>query len=187
MTDTNTRCSRCGAEMTQSGAEHNKVHYHCNFCGNNTFLELSANDNAEYWQKRKQLLERVYMGVLEWKITSWNTLAKDIVLFMSHYEDARVDVCIKMAAVVCLTNGFHDMNNEKYKECKLIFKTTEKIYKKQCKALESTLKEFPNPEDVAKYEEYRVLYKKCRNEYLNTKLLWKTLFFFGKKVFFWWS
>ena len=35
------------------------------------------------------------------------------------------------------------------------------------------------PED---YEDYRKQYKKCRNEYRNTKILWKVAFTIGKKL-----
>ena len=63
------------------------------------------------------------------------------------------------------------MDSEKYTECKQIFKVTERLYKIHCKALKET--GGGSIEDVEKYEEYRVMYKKCRNEYRNTKIMWK--------------
>ena len=186
MNNTTTICPRCGADMTQSGAEHNKVYYHCGYCGYNMSVEMSSDDNAEYWQQRSNLLQRVAAAVLDWKTAGWDYLAKDIVNFMGRYEEARFDVCLKTATIACLTKGFHDMDDEKYKECKIIFKATEKVYKQHIKALKDTIKEFPNPEDVAKYQEYRVLYKKLRDEYRNTKILWKMGFTIGKKLFMWW-
>lgn len=187
MDDIITRCPRCGAEMTQSGAEHNKVHYHCQFCGNNMHVEMSSEENSDYWQQRSALLQRVYAAVLDWKTAGWDHLAKDIVSFMGKYEDARYDVCLKTATIACLTRGFHDMDDEKYKECKIIFKLTEKVYKQHIKAIGNTIKEFPNSEDVSKYQEYRVLYKKLRDDYRNTKMLWKVGLTVGRKLFFWWT
>ncbi len=186
MNNTTTLCPRCGAEMTQSGADRDQVHYHCSFCGNNIHVEMSSEENADYWQQRSTLLQRVYAAVLDWKTAGWDYLAKDVVSFIGRYEDARYDVCLKTATIACLTKGFHDMDDEKYKESKMTFKVTEKIYKKHIKALASTVKEFPQPDDVAMYQEYRVLYKKLRDEYRNTKILWKVGFTVGKKLFFWW-
>ena len=186
MSNINTTCPRCGSEMKQSGSDHNKVHYHCPSCSYDMFIEMSTEDNAEYWQMRSNLLERVAMGVIDWKVTNWDGLMRDLISFIGRNEDARLDVRLQTGILACFTKGFHDMNDQKYKECKAIFKATEKMYKKHMKALEATLKEFPNPEDVAKYQEYRVLYKKLRDEFRNTKLLWKLGFTVGKKLFLWW-
>ena len=186
MSEGNTLCPRCGAEMTQSGTEHNKAFYHCGFCGHNTSVDMSTDDNAEYWQQRSNLLQRVSLAILDWKVANWDYLAKDIISFIGRYEEARFDVSLKTATIACLTKGFHDMDDEKYKECKLIFKVTEKIYKQHLKALADTIKAFPSQEDVTKYQEYRVHYKKLRDDYRNTKLLWKMGFMVGKKLFWWW-
>jgi len=37
-------------------------------------------------------------------------------------------------------------------------------------------------ESVNEYKELRAKYKKCRNEYRNTKLAWKAVFFVFKKL-----
>lgn len=186
MNEVNNICPRCGADMTQSGAEHNKAYYHCSFCGYNASIEMSADDNAEYWQKRSELLERVNSALLNWKVAGWDYLANDVINFISKYEEARYDVSLKTATIACITKGFHDMDDEKYRECKMIFKVTEKIYKQHIKALADTIKEFPTSEDVTKYQEHRVLYKQLRNDYRNTKFLWKIGFTVGKKLFLWW-
>ena len=53
--------------MSQKGAENGKARYHCSFCGNTTYVDISVNDNAEYWDKRSALLGRVRLGIMEWK------------------------------------------------------------------------------------------------------------------------
>ena len=119
MSEVNNTCPRCGADMAQSGAEHSKVYYHCGFCGFNTSVEMNADDNAEYWQKRSELLQRVYSGLLNWKVAGWDYLASDVLMFMTKYEEARYDVSLKTASIACITKGFHDMDDEKYKQCKI--------------------------------------------------------------------
>ena len=58
---------------------------------------------------------------------------------------------------------------------------TEKVYKRYLKSPGAKLDEMGElgPED---YEDYRKQYKKCRNEYRNTKILWKVAFTIGKKL-----
>jgi len=170
--------------MTQSGAENNKVRYHCSFCGNNSYVNISTEDNSEYWQRRSELLGRVKLGIIEWKTTQWDYLFRDIVSFTTSYADAEEDIVFKIAIIACLTSGFQNMTAEKYRECNLIFKITEKTYKRYRKDKQITPGSFPRAEDVNTYKDYRSLYKKCRNEYRNTKLLWKACFAIGKKLFF---
>jgi hypothetical protein len=179
-----TVCSRCGAEMTQNGAENGKTRYHCSFCGNTIYVDMSVNDNAEYWDKRSALLGRVRLGIVEWKTTPWEYLSRDIITFTSSYQDAAEDVCFKIAIIACITSGFQNMTEEKYRECNRIFKLTEKIYKNHQKDKPVDPHCFPHDEDVRTYKEYRTMYKKCRNEYRNTKLLWKACFTVGKKLLF---
>ena len=180
----NTICSKCGAEMTQTGAENNKARYHCGFCGNNMLLDLSMEDNAEYWERRSALIVRVRQGILEWETTPWDYLSRDIIDFTSRYEDASNDVYFKIATIACITSGFRDMNEEKYRQCNQIFKLTERTYKRYQKNTLTSKSSFPHAEDVDKYKEYRTMYKRCRNEYRNTKLLWRACFSVGKRLLF---
>ena len=184
MNATDTICSKCGAEMTQTGAEGTKVRYHCTFCGNNVSIDMSSDDNVEYWERRSALLARVKRGVIDWKTTGWEFLARDIVTFTSCYDDAANDVCFKIATIACITCGFNDMSEEKYRQCNNIFKLTEKTYKRYRKDKPVQKGCFPHTDDVNTYKEYRAMYKKCRNEYRNTKLLWKACFAVGRKVLF---
>lgn len=175
-------CPHCGAEMVQEGSSNGVVRYHCEFCGYNASSELKTEDNAEYWQARGELLERVRVGVLNWKTTRWDYLCNDITAFMGTHEAASVDARMKMALIASLTSGFQHMDKETYKRCKLIFKITERVYKVHLKEMEAIMREFPKEEDMRAYEEYRDMYKHCRNEYRNTKLLWKGVFFVMRKL-----
>ena len=184
MNTVDTICSKCGAEMTQSGADNQKVRYHCSFCGNNVSFDLSTQDNTEYWERRSALMARVKKGILEWEITNWDYLSRDIISFTSSYDDAADDVYFKIATIACITYGFNDMSEEKYRKCNQIFKLTEKTYKLYRKDKPIAPGAFPHSEDINSYKEYRAMYKRCRNEYRNTKLLWKACFAIGKKVLF---
>lgn len=184
MNNNDRRCSRCGSVMVQTGAELQKVSYHCNCCGYNEYVTLSNNDNSEYWQKRSELLGRVRKGVLDWKVTQWNYLRDDILSFTSSYEAARHDIYFMISLIACLTKGFHDLKSDEYKECKRLFKITERVYKRYRKdpcAAEHFARE-TGSSGIVEYEEYRQLYKTCRNEYRNTKMAWKVVFFVVKKV-----
>ena len=106
------RCPRCGATMKQTGAERQKVSYHCSCCGYNEYVTIENNDNSEYWQKRSELLGRVRKGVIDWQTTQWTYLRDDILDFTAKYEAARNDIYFKISLIACLTCGFRDMNAE---------------------------------------------------------------------------
>ena len=86
-----------------------------------------------------------------------------------------------MAIIACLTKGFHDLDDRRYKECKRIFKITEKVYKRYLKDPLSVADAMGEAGPV-EYEDYRKQYKHCRNEYRNTKLAWKLAYTIGKKL-----
>ncbi len=174
-------CPKCGSPMKQTGSDYQNVGYRCPCCGNSIVVAMTSEENSEYWHQRQELLHRVRMGVLEWQTTGWDRLAKDIVSFMSKHEKASNDVCFKIATIACLTNGFHTLNSEKYKESCAIFKITERAYKSHIKS-NTDVQGLNTADDVATYKEYRAMYKKCRNDYRNTKMLWKIVFFFAKKL-----
>ncbi len=184
MNNNDRRCSRCGSVMVQTGSEHQKVAYSCKCCGYKEYVTMASDDNSAYWEKRSEILGRVRKGVIDWKVTQWQYLRDDILKFTASYEAARKDIYFMMGIIACLTKGFHDMNSDEYKECKRIFKITEKVYKKYRKdplASEHFASE-TGSSGIVEYEDYRKLYKTCRNEYRNTKLVWKAVFFVAKKL-----
>ena len=175
------RCQQCGSKMVQTGTEYNTAIYHCRSCGNNEYVQMAANDNSEYLHRRSMLLGRVRKGILEWEVTQWDALRLEIIDFTNAFHAARNDLYFQMAIIACLTKGFHDLDDEKYKECKRIFKVTEKVYKRYAKHPENLPAEMGTT-GAMEYEEYRQLYKKCRSEYQGQKLIYKALFAVGKKL-----
>lgn len=175
------RCSQCGSKMVQTGTEYQTAIYHCRSCGNNEYVQISVNENTDYLHKRSMILGRVRKGIIDWEVTQWDTLRNEIMDFTIAYHAARNDIYFHMAIIACLTKGFHDLDDRRYKECKRIFKITEKVYKRYCKN-PSVVPEEMGTTGATEYEDYRQQYKKCRNEFRNTKLAWKLLFSVGKKI-----
>ena len=178
MNESDLRCPTCGTIMTQTGSFESKVSYKCKSCGRTESVELDTQNNSVFQTKRAELMSRTIKGVIDWKITQWDYLRRDIQDFMGHYEEARGDIHLHMAIIACVTYGFHNMDTSIYRESKHMFKLTERIYKQHCKLLKKT--GGGSIKDVGRYEEYRAMYKACRNEYRNTKLAWKLAFAVAK-------
>ncbi len=181
MSNNDHRCSQCGSKMVQTGIENNTAVYHCKSCGNNEYVELSQNDHAEYYHRKNMLLGRVRKGIIDWEVTQWDVLRGEIIDFTSAYQEARNDIYFEMAIIACITSGFHILDDKKYRECKQIYKITEKIYKRYMKHPEALPKQMENS-GIVEYEEYRQMYKKCKYDYQNKKLVYKVLFTVGKKL-----
>ena len=169
--------------MIQSGADLSTARYRCRSCGFMKTVPLSDHGNAEYEQKKCELLARFRLGFVDWRVTQWTSLQKDLLEFMSRYEEAESDIRLQMGVIACMTSGFQLLDDEKYKQCERIFKATEKMYKHQMQMLKQQ-SDARLYESVSNYKELRVKYKKCRNEYRNTKLLWKIVFAIFKKCVF---
>lgn len=173
------KCPNCGTVMVQTGMLGEKVAYHCKGCGYDRYITLSADQNTEMGMKRALLLNRVSQGIVTDDISQWERLNQELLDFMGHYDSARKDIHMQMAIVACLTSGFRNMDKSIYQKCKLIFKVTERMYKSHCKALKKMGQGCID--NVEQYEEYRKLYKHCRNEYRNTKIMWKIVFSIVKR------
>ena len=175
------QCPQCGSFMSQTGADLTSIQYRCVACGYADSVPLTDNGNVVYMQKRSDLLTRLRLGCVDWRVTSWDRLYQELITFISCYEEAQTDIQLQMGVVLCITRGFNMMDAEKYKQCKLLFKFTEKLYKQHLKTLKLQA-DAKLLETVSDYKKSRIKYKKCRNEYRNTKLMWKALFFVCKKI-----
>lgn len=174
------KCPNCGFLMVQTGTTGGKMLYHCKGCGHDEYVDISTEGLSAFEMKRAELLTRVSKSILGCDVGQWDYLRRDILDFIGHYEQTRNDIHLQMAIVACITHGFRDMDNEIYKQTKLIFKVTEKMYKAHLKAIKRM--GHGQIKDVEQYEEYRVMYKNRRNEYRNTKLMWKAVMSLGKMV-----
>lgn len=181
MSNNDHRCSQCGMKMVQVGTEGQTAIYHCRSCGNDEYVEITVNEKTDFLHKKSMLLGRVRKGIIDWEITQWDTLRNEIMDFTIAHQAARNDIYFHMAIIACLTKGFHDLDDRRYTECKRIFKVTEKVYKRYCKN-PTVIPEEMGAAGASEYEEYRQMYKKCRNEFRNTKIAWKVLFTVGKKL-----
>lgn len=174
------KCAQCGAKMKQVGAENGTALYHCSSCGYDTTVAMENDANAELHAKRTELLVRTANGIAEWESTSWDYLKKDLMDFMVRYEDVKLDIRVQMALLASITHGFHYITEENYKECKTLYKLTQRLYKCLLRELETD----PDPKKTENSEEYkknRALYKKCLNDYRNKKLAWKIAFIVIKR------
>ncbi|MBE6589781.1 MAG: hypothetical protein E7643_06340 [Ruminococcaceae bacterium] len=173
------KCELCGARMKQVGADGAVALYHCPSCGNDATVKLEGG-NADFLVRKTELLVRASKGIAEWDSTQWDYLKKDLLDFMARYEDAKADLRMQMSVLACVTHGFHYITEENYKECKTLYKLTEKMYK----ILLRELKQTPDTgtlESTEDYKKNRALYRKCINDYRNTKLAWKLAFSVVKK------
>ncbi len=175
------RCPQCGSKMVQTGTEYKTAIYHCRSCGNNQYVKMSDDENTEFLHKRSMLLGRVRKGIIDWEVTQWDALRGELLDFTAAFHEARNDIYFKMAIIACLTKGFHDLDDKRYKECKRLFKITEKVYKRYAKHPETVPAEMGSS-GAMEYEEYRDMYKKCRYDYQNKKIVYKVIFFVGKKL-----
>ncbi len=174
------RCPRCGSQMIHKGTERETAIYHCQSCGYNEYVKVTDDNTADYLHKRSMLLGRVSKGIIDWEITQWDVLRGEILDFVAAFHAARNDIGLKMAVIACLTKGFHDLDSKKYKECKQIFKVTERVYKQYSKNPSVMPVEMADT-DAMEYEEYRRMYKACRYEFLGTKTAFKLIFRIGGK------
>ncbi len=181
MNNNDHRCSQCGSKMVQTGTEYQTAIFHCRACGNNEYVKMEVGDNTEFLHRRSMLLGRVRKGIIDWEVTQWDALRDEILDFTNAFHAARNDIYFKMAIIACLTKGFHDLDDNRYKECKRIFKVTEKVYKRYSKDPSAVIEEMGNT-GVLEYEEYRQMYKKCKYDYQSQKIAYKILFTVGKKL-----
>lgn len=166
--------------MNQQGADMQYAFYLCPGCGREEAIPLGDDPNATYALRKRDLLIRLNEGLVDWRVTQWERLHLDLSKFISSYDAANLDIQLQIGLVACLTKGFNTLDADTYRKCKALFKTTEKMYKNHLK----TLKAQVDPalyESVIEYKKSRAKYKACRNQYRNTKLAWKAVFFLLKR------
>lgn len=170
--------------MKQEGADSSFIYFKCHACGNTDQIAIGEGGidaNAAYALSKRELTGRLSAGLLDWRATQWDRLYTDLTKFLNDYDDAKKDIQLQMGLVACITRGFNLMDAEKFEQCKKLYKLTERMYKAHLKFLK-TQTDPALYETVSEYKESRAKYKKCLNEYRNTKLAWKALFFVLKKI-----
>ena len=169
------KCEQCGSKMKQIGAEGNVAFYHCPACGLDATVTLENEENSERLVKKTELLARTARGIAEWETASWDYLKKDLLDFMARYEDERLDIRMEMALLASITHGFHYITEENLKECKTLYKLTERLYKVLLRELKLNF-DPKKSENAEEYKKNRALYKKCLDDYRGKKIMWKAAF-----------
>lgn len=177
------QCPICGGLIQSDGADRQYAYYLCMACGNRVSVPLDEDGNQGFVQEKRELLGRIRLGMVDWQVTQWDRLHTDLIKFINRYDEAQTDIQIQIGLVACITKGFNALDPETYGQCKKLFKCTEKLYKQHLKTLKRQAEPSLN-ESVTDYRESRDKYIKCRNEYRNTKLAWKAVFFILKKLLF---
>ena len=177
-------CPNCGGGiLEQQGADLKNIYYKCKSCGHTMTEQVKEDEtNLVFEMKKRDLLKRLNSGMVEWRATQWDQLYKELNEFINDYAQIHNDIQFQMALVACMTKGFNIMDGEKYSQCKKRFKATDKKYKHQLKVLKAQSSDPTLSDSMADYKESRKKYLKLRNEYRNTKLAWKLIFFAMKKL-----
>lgn len=178
-----TKCPVCGGPLNQEGADMECAYYRCVACGHVATVKVKLDENAAYALGKRELTARIREGLLEWQLTQWDRLHSDLHTFINRYPASALDIDLQMGLVACITHGFNVMDAEKYRQCKILYKQTERMYKHHLKMLKIQ-QDAAMTDSVNAYSEQRLQYKKCRNNYLNTKLAWKIVFTIFKKLAF---
>lgn len=174
------QCPMCGGPVNQEGADKDNVYYRCMACGHLSSVANEGTNNECIMQKR-ELLGRLREGLVDWQATRWDVLHRDIHDFLNRYETEQGDIQLQMGIIACITRGFNTLDDQRYKQCKNLYKITEKMYKSYEKELKAQYNAELN-EKVDGYKTSRKKYLHCRNQYRNTKLMWKAVFFVLKKL-----
>ena len=171
------KCASCGGTLRYTGADSQNAYYECPHCSEQVIfaIESEGGVNLVFETRKKELLARLRRGFDDWRAINWDQLYKDIVEFISAHEQLQNDIRFQMAIVACLTKGFHAMDAEKSRQCKILIKGIDKMYKQQTKELKQKIKNPALVESVGEYEAIREKYAKLQSDYANGRLPWNML------------
>ena len=177
------QCPICGGVLSQEGMDETTVYYKCVACGHMSTAPIEDVGNAECILKKRELITRIKLGVNDWQSAQWDRLHMDLQDYLVRYETEQTDLQLQMGLIACITKGFNVLDQDRYRQCKNIFKMTEQMYKSHQKVLKSQVN-VELSDSVNNYQVFRTKYIQCRNEYRNTKLMWKVLFFVLRRLAF---
>jgi hypothetical protein len=133
-----------------------------------------------------ELFAKLNEGFIDWRVTNWKQIREDFVHFMDQHpeleNELQNDLQFQMAILACETKGFNMMELEQYRETKARFKMIDKIYKRRLKFMRAQLKDPVLSESVENYKLSRAQYVELRNQYLQTKILYKVFWSVLKKL-----
>ena len=179
-------CKECGGQMRIDHMDKNGIYLVCPYCGTQEFYVFQNDEEARYYREEEllELMGRLRTGFWDWEKTNWEQLYKDFDKLIARQPYLEEDLSVQMARVACLTKGFQSMNAEIYRQCKILVKSGDKRYKRRMRILKAQMKKPGLSDALCGYRVSRNQYAQIRNEYLQTKRLYKMLWKLVKKIIF---
>ena len=176
------KCDLCGGSVKLQRFDRNGVYFLCEACGKENSYVFASEEEAQFYmdEATQELFGRLREGFIDWQSTDWDRLYDDFMDFVGEHPEFESDLQFKMATVACLTSGFNRMNHEKYRQCKVRFKAADKMYRSHLKLLKAQLANPELSESLEDYQTSRAKYVQLRNEYLQTKMIWKLVWKLAK-------
>ena len=179
------KCAICGGNMTIKRFNNERVYYECSACGETIEYIFKSSEEANYYLEntKQKLFAKLRKGFIDWQVTDWGQLKKEFDEFILQHPDFGNDLQVKMAVIACVTKGFNSMDAEQYQQSKVTFKVIDRVYKARLKELRAQMKEPVLSNSMEDYKISRARYVTLRNEYLQTKMMYKLLWSVLKKFF----
>ena len=181
------QCNECGGKMRIDHMDKNGIYLECLHCGNGEFYVFQSDEEAQYYREETLLvlMGRLRAGFWDWEKMNWTQLYKDFIALINQQPYLEEDLQVQMGLVACLTKGFQSMDAESYRQCKILVKFVDKRYKQRMRLLKAQMKRTPALSDaMCGYRVSRNRYAQIRNEYLQTKRVYKMLWSAVKKLIF---
>ena len=149
-----------------------RIYSICGACGARACYSFRSEEEAERYviNANREILIRVYSGLVNWELTQWDLLHRDIVKFISAHPYVTNDIRFQMARIACMTRGFHIMDEDIYHACQSRFVVTEEIYKGLVKFSKQQLSLPRKLDDLEDYDRARINYKHLRDMYQAEKI-----------------
>ncbi len=176
------RCGDCGGAVEIQHFDSNCIYFMCKACGKEDTYTFQNEEEARFYMEEAQqeLFGRLREGFIDWQATNWDRLFKDFMAFLDEHPEFENDLQFRMAIVACLTNGYNRMDHEKYRQCKGRFKAADKMYRSSLRLLRTQISNPELSDSIEDYQTSRAKYVQLRNEYLQTKTMWKMVWKIAK-------
>jgi hypothetical protein len=177
------KCEECGGQLVIARMDANRIYFVCKNCSTESEHVFQSEEESEYYREDElqQLFGKLRRGFLDWQLTNWERLYKDFVDLINKQNELETDLRVQMALVACVTKAFHLMNSENYQQSKMRFKIVDKMYKHRLKVLRAQMKNPVLSNSMQDYQASRTKYVQLRNQYLQTKMVYKMFWSILKK------
>ena len=169
--NTKTCCTKCGGELKFQYCDGKRIYSYCGACGWRAYYTFRNKEEAEQYmhKENREILTRVYSGLVDWEMAPWDLLHKEVVNFVSTHPYVTNDIRFQMARIACITRGFHIMDEDIYRCCQSRFIITEEVYKGLMEFSKEQLSLPRKLEDLKDYDKARENYMHLRTLYLADK------------------